>query len=211
MARALTTSLGRPDCGVQEIGLTGLRRPDRKFQSRTSRAWCPSQAAYLEEQFPDLLDVFENLPSLRPALDHDKCLKYTQCQAIATHISRKHVCGDGSCQDVAIAEDELIPILQKGDTPVLYFESMPSRRTPNDEETGHDTGPRLRVRTRETGDIYIAVSHVWADGLGNPTKNALPSCQIQRLHAHISTLLQMSRAFGTADLVGIACCTAGLL
>ncbi len=28
---------------------------------------------------------------------------------------------------------------------------------------------------------YVAISHVWSDGLGNPNHNSLPFCQIKRL------------------------------
>ncbi|KAI1377275.1 hypothetical protein F4677DRAFT_444500 [Hypoxylon crocopeplum] len=38
------------------------------------------------------------------------------------------------------------------------------------------------------GVYYIAFSHVWVDGLGNPSLNALPSCQIRRLYNLAVTL-----------------------
>jgi hypothetical protein len=31
------------------------------------------------------------------------------------------------------------------------------------------------------GDRFVAISHVWADGLGNTTANALPRCQLTRI------------------------------
>ncbi|KAK7054849.1 hypothetical protein VNI00_003312 [Paramarasmius palmivorus] len=35
---------------------------------------------------------------------------------------------------------------------------------------------------------YVAISHVWADGLGNPHANALPRCELQRLRNLIDYL-----------------------
>ena len=31
------------------------------------------------------------------------------------------------------------------------------------------------------GNRYVAISHVWADGMGNPHSNDLPRCQVERL------------------------------
>lgn len=37
-------------------------------------------------------------------------------------------------------------------------------------------------------DNYIAISHVWSHGLGNPKQNALPSCQLQRIQRMVDDL-----------------------
>ncbi|KAG4432027.1 hypothetical protein IFR05_012491 [Cadophora sp. M221] len=39
-----------------------------------------------------------------------------------------------------------------------------------------------------TGKDYIGISHVWSHGLGNPTQNALPLCQIERLFRYIQAI-----------------------
>ena len=39
----------------------------------------------------------------------------------------------------------------------------------------------MRLLRRQSGIEYATISHVWADGLGNPTANALPACQVKRL------------------------------
>jgi hypothetical protein len=44
-----------------------------------------------------------------------------------------------------------------------------------------------------TGDIcYVAISHVWADGLGNPFGNALPKCQLIGLQNLAKGVVQAS-------------------
>ncbi|CAL1698432.1 unnamed protein product [Somion occarium] len=40
---------------------------------------------------------------------------------------------------------------------------------------------------------YVAISHVWVDGLGNPFENALPRCQLQRLHHLVNILCNTYR------------------
>ena len=42
---------------------------------------------------------------------------------------------------------------------------------------GEDVGP------------YVAISHVWADGLGSNTEKGLPTCQIKRIHKYVCQLL----------------------
>ena len=61
--------------------------------------------------------------------------------------------------------------------------------------------PRLRIGDPEqansqediTIDIngdepYIAISHVWSDGLGNEKANGLSACQVRRLYKYITDL-----------------------
>ncbi|KAF5699216.1 het domain-containing protein [Fusarium mundagurra] len=47
----------------------------------------------------------------------------------------------------------------------------------------HDGQLRLvPVSVRQLlGPRFVAISHVWADGLGNPRQNALPRCQLERI------------------------------
>ncbi len=61
--------------------------------------------------------------------------------------------------------------------------------------------PRLQIRDPEQADSqeeitidingdepYIAISHVWSDGLGNKRANGLPACQVRRLYKYITDL-----------------------
>lgn len=42
---------------------------------------------------------------------------------------------------------------------------------------------------------FVAISHVWADGLGNPSANALPRCQLSRIRER----LQPRTSFGNRE------------
>jgi len=37
---------------------------------------------------------------------------------------------------------------------------------------------------------YVAISHVWSDGLGNAIANTLPWCQLQRIQGLVDALYQ---------------------
>ena len=46
----------------------------------------------------------------------------------------------------------------------------------------------VEVVPSQTDTTWVAVSHVWADGLGNPRRNALPRCQLLHLNAMVQAL-----------------------
>lgn len=55
-----------------------------------------------------------------------------------------------------------------------------------DMRAGPDAGLRLTSSSNET--FYVAISHVFADGLDNNRKNALPVCQLERIQDLVNKL-----------------------
>ncbi|KAG7103635.1 hypothetical protein HYQ44_017723 [Verticillium longisporum] len=51
----------------------------------------------------------------------------------------------------------------------------------------------LSVREAETGSAFIAISHVWADGMGNPAANTLPLCRILEIQRLVNELPKRNR------------------
>ncbi|KAK3319709.1 hypothetical protein B0T19DRAFT_404277 [Cercophora scortea] len=49
---------------------------------------------------------------------------------------------------------------------------------------------QLTIRPRTSIPSYIAISHVWSDGLGNPTATTLPRCQLRRLYEQLRAVPQ---------------------
>ena len=49
-------------------------------------------------------------------------------------------------------------------------------------------GNGLAVRAASEGP-YVAISHVWADGMGSSTEYGLPLCQVERLDALVRKLV----------------------
>ncbi|KAI0752514.1 hypothetical protein C8Q80DRAFT_1146525 [Daedaleopsis nitida] len=75
----------------------------------------------------------------------------------------KHVEDGCSCALVKPSVDDVRECLERGDVPVVTFD-------------GRELVVHGASRTP-----YVAISHVWADGLGSTTEDGLPRCQVQRL------------------------------
>lgn len=168
--------------------------PDTTMQPTPARrVWCPLQLEVLRQKYGPLLPHFEKLEALVPARKHDGCLEEGRCKAYdsndRTH-RPKHVCADGKCGDQVISEQDLIPILLKAEIPILCFDESSEQGSPLDLE---EQRPLVRVRPLRKGDLFVAISHVWFDGLGNSERNALPTCQIEKLRRSITAILRSGR------------------
>ena len=140
-----------------------------------SVGWCPSEIANLDAKFEAISGLLM-VARMRPATaasharcDKSRCLAY---QIDSTNYKTKHVCHNGFCGDYQDPklDSNIRHILQKSDggLPILRI-------------TG--SGPALKVAAVQAtpSKPYVAISHIWADGLGNPSANTLPVCQLERL------------------------------
>lgn len=134
--------------------------------------WCPRQvfiaSGYsLETQyFCSRLRLFEAQKT-----DHGNCTQ-TQClalQVLERTYEPKHVQPDCKCNFAGVNEDDLDAALECGYLPLITL--------------GDDDKVTLACTDLDSEDHadYIAISHVWSDGLGNPHGNSMPMCQLQRL------------------------------
>jgi hypothetical protein len=113
-----------------------------------------------------------------PSTDHKACCQATQC--IANNIAlegnasykTKHTDPECQCSFLKVDTAKLVSIIREGEIPLVLI-------------TQSTTGPRLALVRRSPRTSYAAFSHVWADGLGNPSANAMPQCQIQQLWEHV--------------------------
>ena len=166
---------------------TRCRRPsNRYFYSEEINAamvaanWCPNDIKRLTDKFTStqLLYFFSRMKKPPTVADHrdcnaESCLAHSIC--LSQHRTRHcEACTDEStCQDVFIDDYwRVVEILRSGKLPLLRItsqENEPSKVTIELSSSGTDTAQ------------YVAISHVWADGLGNPEANSLPHCQLARL------------------------------
>ena len=140
---------------------------------------CPNEIMMLFKEL-DLTGLYLASLLRRPfaqALQHDKCSD-EECLALQTSDSdytTKHVdecLEDSSCTNIAIDQSKISSILRSGCIPIIHVPIFPEDRSP----------PQVKVLDYHSNGIeFIAFSHVWAHGIGNPKQNALPSCQILRL------------------------------
>ncbi|KAF7377929.1 Het domain protein [Mycena sanguinolenta] len=84
--------------------------------------------------------------------------------------TNKHVSEMCACSHIRPLYEDVAACLSSGQIPVMV---------------PHDAG---LVVLPSTNVPYIAISHVWADGLGSHTEKGLPQCQIERLTTMLRSL-----------------------
>ncbi|KAL8958620.1 MAG: hypothetical protein Q9193_004357 [Seirophora villosa] len=82
----------------------------------------------------------------------------------------QHWLNDCHCPNLTVDIAKVIAILSRGGLPLLQMIQT---------EPSHEL--HLDVIEASSSSKYVAISHVWSDGLGNPQANALPQCQLQHL------------------------------
>lgn len=141
--------------------------------------WCPSEISLVLMGFGDTTTFFTSqLDRKRTKADHSRCSS-TKC--IAFNINSKeyrtqHASDCRGCADVSINRTNLANTLHLDKTPRLRIKVPNVDKEQRPELSIEDTGP------------YVAISHVWSDGIGNAASNALPSCQLLRLRDFIKQL-----------------------
>ncbi|CAI6301984.1 unnamed protein product [Periconia digitata] len=143
-----------------------------------TKGWCIHQVKYLSQVFEyddETMRYLANLPrsSQRPE-SHEKCRSELSCVAynvdLNNYETRHHISCDGSnCEDVAVPYDNLVRLIRDGCVPLVTLHKSDQSRF------------SIKVHKRQKRTSYTAISHVWADGLGNPHNNSLPSCQLEKL------------------------------
>ena len=163
--------------------LCSFFRSQNPFRDRFLQAgWCPNEASMLYNEL-DNTGLFLATMLKRPfsdKLSHKSC---NDKRCLALQISdedyeTKHVDDCSNCHEIDIDQRKICDILRYGGIPCIYVQTT-------------EAGGLSRVRVvnfHENSLKYIAISHVWAHGLGNPKKNALPLCQVMRLHSLVGKL-----------------------
>ncbi|KAI4198200.1 MAG: hypothetical protein LQ350_005436 [Teloschistes chrysophthalmus] len=104
---------------------------------------------------------------------HQECTD-KECRTNQISLGRyktKHQRDGCQCTDFYVDVEEVIRILSRDQLPLL-------RITPG----SHPDEICIDVDEATPDKQYVAISHVWADGLGNPYSNSLPKCQLQYLY-----------------------------
>ena len=141
---------------------------------------CPSQMQMLIQDFgsPQALGFVAGCFHEDTVLSHHASCDANKCQAGVTlgQVTR-HVHDSCGCKYLYVDEDKLADCLKKGCLPLLRLK----------EEDNPDK-ISIEVVASTDSTSYVALSHVWVDGLGNPTATALPRCQLLRLKKLIDNL-----------------------
>ncbi|KAL7943305.1 hypothetical protein V8C42DRAFT_328674 [Trichoderma barbatum] len=156
------------------------------------RGWCPSETEKIRSQFQGLHTMHHIAQLQRPNADqdHSNCTRHL-CTAFQMNIETyrpSHLSDGCSCDLIGIDEGATSFILRTTDTyPIIRVDQIGA---------GADDF-ELVVEPYEPGVPYVALSHVWANGLGNPKANSLPRCQVKhvaQLMASIQTQIETGDA-----------------
>ena len=121
-------------------------------------------------------------PGLNPTVKHQYC---TEIQCVANKIDpdkyqAKHV--SDKCRCDWFAPKEAMEIFSRGKFPVFDAKAILSERKVSKLRKAQTT------TSLEQDTQYIAVSHVWAHGLGSTTEVGLPLCALRLLASRVITL-----------------------
>lgn len=150
-------------------------RAIRNHMLKQRNVWCPRQLDVLFEQrsYNEMVYLTGIKRIERPDVDHGNCVGRPTCVAnnipIGAEFITKHTTIGCTCANIQAPGSQRSNILIRGGIPVL-------RCTQRDLEP-----PELRFVPLSPSLKFVAISHLWADGLGNPFENSLPCCQLTRL------------------------------
>lgn len=146
--------------------------------------WCPHQVRRLQQVFtPKTLAFLKNIDRriYRPN-NHSICIEAPKCIANNVNLKEYNTAHTpscvGSCPPLEVDYSAIVTIIRDGGVPLVSIHIDAG----SNEEAPH---LKLRITPRMLSSRYTALSHVWFDGLGNPSANALPTCQVQRLYTQL--------------------------
>ena len=136
--------------------------------------WCPSQIAIMVRS-PYSLQFSYFFASMHDSVSagrHDLCdnVKCVAYQTDLKNYATQHVNKTCRCDEFCVDMSSLNSIVKAGALALLRIR-------------GAETLDQLTVEVvaSQPDSRYLALSHVWADGLGNAKANALPRCQLLQL------------------------------
>ena len=157
------------------------------------RGWCPHDVALFngaQIRTVSTLWYLANLSPPRTSMSHSACTaeNCVPLQMDKSQYRQSHVTLGCSCSSVESDQSTLASIIRSGKIPIITFQ--------NDE---------LVMTEHIPGSDFIAISHVWADGKGNPTANSLPSCVMRELQSLVNALPRKASAADTPFWIDTLC------
>ncbi|RDW59170.1 hypothetical protein BP5796_12094 [Coleophoma crateriformis] len=153
--------------------------PNFVYRRMAKQNFCPMEL----ERFKSSLQIMggylaSTLRCRSESVNHSNC-STIRCEAdniIKETYKQAHACVEGNCHSgpsmKGLEFQKVLDILDNGQVPVV--------RVFPDKSAG-DFGLFIEVIPADTCSCYVAISHVWADGLGNVSDNSLYTCQWLRL------------------------------
>jgi hypothetical protein len=166
---------------------------NRHFLGRLLRdlGCCPNQIRMFESTVSAATMYYAyRADLLQDGRNHEKCntdgcVAYQIDPRTYKTLHKSRTC---TCEHVEPPINKIKSILAKGGFPLISFASP---------ITSCDD---LNIDVIEaSSDVpFVAISHVWSDGLGNPSSNSLPKCQLRYLRARVTDGLWEQGAKGAS-------------
>ena len=151
--------------------------------------WCPHQSDYMARIHD--YRIFSYLAALKlndgPS-QHESCDSEPFCTAHNVNQQNYepcHIHSGCTCTTIAVSDEKLLRVIKSGAIPLISIEVL--------NDTSLEAGQKVCLRVHKGGSrlrrkSYVAISHVWAHGLGNFKENALPTCQLLALESRLSKI-----------------------
>jgi hypothetical protein len=164
------------------------------------RGWCPNEFARLQAKDLPCTNLYyiSNIQRLSGSEDHSNCDENSCFHQGMTkeQYDTRHVINSCCCHPVEAPMEQVNAIIQAGGIPLVAYS------TDCNERTG-----QLKVTKWRPEISYVAISHVWADGRGNPKHNSLPECQLQGIHRLLQSLTQTENSLPSQSESGFPTAT----
>lgn len=188
------------DAGLIQLALATRKRSWRLAEmahmSMGRKGWCPRDAAVTKSSLSEVSMYCASHLQRHHRQDggsvstaaprHDHCTDYAcDLQQIDDDAyETEHVTDHCPCEFWSVDEKELVKIIQENRIPYieLKLESSKSEKDGQKRKLVPSLGSFNNSINRGLTNWLVIFSHVWADGLGNKKKNALPMCQLQRFY-----------------------------
>jgi hypothetical protein len=128
---------------------------------------------------------------------------FTECKSAQISedlYQTKHVCEYGDCGDIKADQGRLTFILQKNLIPLVPVMDNGTHNLHDQYLDLVESGSNIR---------YVAISHVWSEGLGNVSQNSLPRCQLLRLSRFVKDLYDLKATDRLHFWIDSICCPRG--
>ena len=171
--------------------------PEKRMRAA---GWCPSEIAMLQNRFSVTGRYFASRLRRRgKAMNHASCNDVI-CNASqidnSTYVTQ-HTSDNCQCAHLDVDPQKVGSVLKQGRIPRFLIRPCVQSQDQIDLQIV-DSGP------------YVAISHVWAHGLGNAQSNSLPLCQLRRLHGYAERLSKSTNKLDGRDTMAVWIDTLGV-
>ena len=142
--------------------------------------WCPNRLHSIINIQGCTIGVLWYVANLKPPEVHDLHRSCARERCIAILIDQRdyivrHVHAACKCDSISRLTSDMARIVRQGSIALFTMQTQGEQLT-------------LSVQNAKRTYRYVAISHVWADGHGNPKANSLPICVLQKLQQNVDAL-----------------------